>query len=175
MIYRIAITGPESTGKSELSTKLAAHYGTVWVQEYARKYLDNLGRPYEEADILKIAHGQYEAEKRLFSSANQYLFCDTEFITLKIWSEFKYDSCETWIAEKIKNHSYHLYLLCNIDLPWQLDPLREHPDKRNELFQLYLDELKANNFPYEIISGAGNSRLQQAIEVIDNHLKIIKG
>ncbi|MCD4681228.1 MAG: ATP-binding protein, partial [Bacteroidales bacterium] len=87
MIKRIAITGPESTGKSQLAKKLAEHYNTVWVPEFAREYLNIINRPYGQADILDIAKGQVESEDRLANFAKKILFCDTEAIVTKIWSE----------------------------------------------------------------------------------------
>lgn len=168
MIRRIAITGPESTGKSILAEQLAVHFQTVWVPEIAREYLDHLGRPYEEKDILLIAQGQLEHEKKQIKSALGYLFCDTELIVTKIWSEVKYNRCDPWIVKNIITHRYDLYLLCDIDLPWQYDPLREHPDQRQFLFGLYFNELKNRNFPFSVIRGSGKDRLQNAVKTIDN-------
>ncbi len=167
IIKRVAITGPESTGKSVLSKQLADFYHTTWVQEYSRDYLDNLKRPYEEKDILLIARGQLKEEKKLFQQSKKFIFCDTEAIVTKIWSEVKYGRCHPWIEEQISRNPYDLYLLCNIDLPWEYDPLREHPDKREFLFNLYLKELSKRNLPYKIISGTGTLRLDNAIKAIE--------
>jgi len=90
LIKKIAITGPESTGKSELAKKLAKHYNTVWVPEFSREYIDNINRPYDYDDIIEIAKGQLNREKEAEKKANKFLFCDTELIVAKIWSEFKY-------------------------------------------------------------------------------------
>lgn len=167
MIRRIAVTGPESTGKSMLAEQLAGHYGTVWVPEFARAYLDNLGRPYREEDIPEIARGQFRAEHDLAAIASGYLFCDTELLVTKIWSEVKYGRCHPWITETMALHPHDLYLLCDIDLPWEFDPLREHPDLRGYLFGLYRDELEARGWPYAVISGLGAQRLRNAIGVIE--------
>ena len=165
-IRKIAITGPESTGKSMLAEQLAGYYHTLWVPEFARSYIDNLGRPYVEQDILTIAQGQLAHEQQLTGKANQYLFCDTELIVTKIWSEFKYGHCDPWIEENIEKNRYHLFLLCDIDLPWVEDPQREHPHLRKQLFDLYLRELTERKFPFRIISGIGESRLKNAVRVI---------
>lgn len=169
MIRKIAITGPESTGKSMLAEQLAAHYHSAWVPEYAREYLGRLGRPYEEKDILSIAEGQLSAEALQLRNATDYLFCDTEFLVTKIWSEVKYRRCDPWILETLETHRYGLYLLCDIDLPWQDDPLREHPSQRQFLFDLYLNELKSRKFPFAVVSGTGPDRLRNAIGIIENH------
>ena len=166
-LKRIAITGPESTGKSWLAERLAAHYHTIWVPEVARDYLLELGRAYVFDDIVKIARAQMELENKLADKARKLLFCDTDLIVTKIWSLFKYEKCDPWIEDMARNHRYDLYLLCDIDLPWEDDPLREHPDKRKELFDFYLKELKDLQAPFRIISGTGEERLQKAISAID--------
>ena len=168
MIKRIAITGPESTGKSLLSEQLAKHYNTKWVPEFSREYLEGLDRPYHYNDILNIAKGQLEKEKELMSKAERFLFCDTELIVTKIWCDVKYQKCHPWILENIIKHPYDLYLLCNIDLPWEPDPLREHPGKRKYLFDLYYKELVSRHLPFEVISGTGKDRLRKTIKIIDN-------
>jgi NadR type nicotinamide-nucleotide adenylyltransferase len=168
MIRTIAVTGPESTGKSMLAEQLALHYNTVWVPEFAREYLEKLERPYEEKDILSIAKGQLASESAQMKYAEKFLFCDTEFIVTKIWSEVKYNRCDPWILEIIKTHRYDLYLLCDIDLPWQYDPLREHPHKRRYLFNLYYNELNSQKFPFAVIRGTGPRRLQNALKTIEN-------
>jgi NadR type nicotinamide-nucleotide adenylyltransferase len=163
-ILKIAVTGPESTGKSMLAERLAAHFNTVWVPEFAREFIDKLGRPYVPGDILTIAQGQVSYEEECLKKANGYLFCDTELIVTKIWSEFKYGSCDPWILDKIEENKYHLYLLCDIDLPWVEDPQREHPHLRRQLFDLYYLELSGRNLPFRVVSGAGNARLENALK-----------
>jgi NadR type nicotinamide-nucleotide adenylyltransferase len=170
-IQRIAVTGPESTGKSRLAEELALHYRTRWVPEYAREYIDKLARPYEQDDILQIARGQLRDEQLMLTKAKQYLFCDTELIVTKIWSDVKYGRCDPWILEQIENNKYDLYLLCNIDLPWESDPQREHPHMREKLFELYLNELTERGFPFKVVHGTGKARLDHAIGFVKN-LKI---
>jgi NadR type nicotinamide-nucleotide adenylyltransferase len=168
MLFRIAVTGPESTGKSTLAEELADHYKTVWVPEYAREYVGSLDRPYTREDILIIAKRQLENEKALSKKANRLLFCDSELIVTKIWSEDKFKSCDEWILKNIESHRYDLYLLCYIDLPWQDDPQREDPHRREYLFDLYLQELTERNLPFHLISGSGEERLKNAMDKIDH-------
>jgi len=104
-----------------------------------------------------------EAESR----AQRYLFCDTEFIVTKIWSEVRYGRCHPWISGQVLSHKYDLYLLCDIDLPWQYDPLREHPEMRKELFDLYCNELENLGVPFGIVRGSGADRLANAAGIID--------
>ncbi len=167
MVKKIAITGPESTGKSELSKKLAAYYYTVYVPEFARKYIDELARDYTQDDILIIAQNQILQEKEASLHANEYLICDTELIVTKIWSMHRYKECHPWILEKIKNNRYDLFLLCDIDLSWEYDKQREHPDKREFFFNWYRNELEEYGFPYKVISGNSEKRIQNAIDAVD--------
>lgn len=167
MVERIALTGPESTGKTTLAQQLAKHYRTLFVPEIARSYIDQLGRSYEEKDLKIIAMHQCAEEDRLVSEANRFLICDTDLLVIKIWSEYKYHHCDEWITDQLKKRKPRLYLLCNIDLDWEFDPQREHPDRREELFNLYhavLIKMKCN---YEIISGKKELRLQRAINAIN--------
>jgi len=167
MIRKIAITGPESTGKSLLAEQLAYRYKTCWVPEFARTYLGTLGSPYQEEDILTIAQGQLHAEESLFQEASDYLFCDTEFLVTRIWSLVRYGRCNHWIEDRFFNHRYDLYLLCDIDLPWEFDPLREHPDRRKFLYDFYTKELMDAKFPFAVVRGSGPDRLNHAIHIIE--------
>ncbi|MCF8302079.1 MAG: ATP-binding protein [Bacteroidales bacterium] len=169
MIKRIAITGPESTGKSWLTKRLAEYYQTVWVPEYARDYINRLDREYVAEDILKIAKGQLELEEQIAQKARKFLFCDTELIVTKVWYEHKYNSCPPWILDRIEDHRYDLYLLCNVDLPWQDDPQREHPHLREYFFDVYYHELQSRNLPFEVVSGQWEQRFKNAVELVGKH------
>ena len=164
---RISITGPESTGKSELAKQLADYYNTLWVPEFARGYLDDLGRKYRFEDITEIARKQLEMEDSIALKASKSLFCDTDFLVTKIWSLYKYGKCDPWIEEMVLSHRYDLYLLCSPDLPWEDDPQREHPLQREELFGMYHEELKQLKVNFTVISGLGKLRLKNAILAVE--------
>lgn len=170
-IIKIAITGPESTGKSTLAKELAKYYQTIYVPEYARTYMDQLNRPYTLEDIIQIAQGQLASEVEKLKQAQKILFSDTESLVTKIWSAHAYQTCPTWIEEQWQKQIYDLYLLMNIDLPWQADEQREHPHLRDFFFQWYKKNLEEAARPFVIISGLGEERLQQAIQEIDKILK----
>lgn len=168
MLKRIAIIGPESTGKSQLAEDLADFYSTVFAPEYARSFLSGLGRPYNQNDLLQIAKKQQESIAFLQAKANDYLFVDTELLVIKIWSEFKYRNTHPWILSELKKQEFDLYLLTDIDLPWEADPLREHPHQRERLLKLYENELDKRKFPFIKISGLGKQRTLNAIKGIDD-------
>ena len=163
MIKRIAVIGPESTGKSELSQQLARELDTEWVPEYARFYIDRLDRPYEQTDLLEIAKGQLAWEDDKASYANQYLICDTNLIVIKVWSDHKYGNTDEWIEKEIKEREYDFYLLMDIDIPWRPDPQREHPKLRKHFFEVYENYLKEQGLPYAVVSGIEGDRLKSAI------------
>lgn len=169
-VKKIAVTGPESTGKSLLVKQLADRYETVYVPEFARGYIDKLDRPYQYSDITDIARGQLRSEKELEAMASRYLFCDTELIVTKVWSLHKYGRCDPFILDGILNNRYDLFLLCDIDLLWEQDPQREHPHLRAYFFDWYKQELDDYGFPYEVIRGMGQDRLERAVAVIDRLL-----
>lgn len=169
-LQRVAIVGPECTGKSDLCNFLAEYYSTDWVPEYARGYLDNLVGPYEESDLLSIAHGQMRLEDTYAHTANKVMFCDTNLYVIKVWSEFKFKSCHPEIIQEITKRIYDLYLLTYIDIPWEDDPLREHPQHREELYSIYLSEMKNQATPFVEIKGDREQRRRTAIEAVDKIL-----
>lgn len=166
MIRRIAIVGPESTGKSLLSAQLAAHFAAPWVPEHAREYLTQLDRAYTEADLLSIARGQLALEAEREQQAGGWLFCDTNLLIIKVWSEYKYGRCHPEILQRMALDRYALHLLTDIDLPWEDDPLREHPHRRAELFGIYRSELLRSGRPFAVVRGLGEERLQCALEAL---------
>ncbi|MEQ8878474.1 MAG: ATP-binding protein [Cyclobacteriaceae bacterium] len=168
MIKKIAVIGPESTGKSELSAQLARHYQTEWVPEYARFYLDRLQNEYEQSDLLEIAKGQIEWEKDKMEMADEWLICDTNLIVIKVWSDHKYGNTDPFIEAQLEKIPYDFYLLSNIDLPWRDDPQREHPKLRKYFLDLYENYLKARKLPYKLVSGIEDIRLANAVQAIDN-------
>jgi len=151
---------------------LAEHYQTIWVPEYARQYLEDINRPYTYDDILVIAQKQFE-EENLAAWKTELLFSDTDFCVTNIWCKVKYGKCHEWITTKLEQNIYDLYLLCDIDLPWQSDPLREHPEMRSELFGMYKDLLQERGSNYRIVSGTGEERLQNAVGYVDQYLQSI--
>jgi len=167
-MHKIVIIGPESTGKSTLSRKLAAYFDEPWVPEHAREYLDYLDRPYNYDDLLAIAKGQLNKEDEMAVGASDKLFCDTDLRVIRVWSEHRFKQTHTWINQQIKERKYALYLLTAIDIPWQEDPQREHPDPkmRQYFMEVYEKEMQSSGLPWKKISGSEESRLETAIEFI---------
>lgn len=176
-IKKFVILGPESTGKSTLCKSLAAHFQSAWCEEYAREYLLKNGTSYTPADLLKIAKGQLKLEELttkslLDSNKSPMLFIDTDMYVMKVWSEYVFGECDFFILDTIVKKKYDGYLLCNIDLPWVKDELREYPDEkpRQELFAIYKDLLMNQSTPWALISGNNTERTQAAIKTINQFM-----
>lgn len=166
MLKRISITGPESTGKTDLAQSLSKVFNDKWISEYARDYLEQNGSQYTLHDVENIAKGQWKREEEMAKVANQYLFCDTDFTVTKIWCEVVFGQCPEWIDTQFKQHRYDLYLLCYPDLDWSPDPLRENPNNRLELFDLYHQALKQIGANFQIVDGQGHQRVQKAVSFV---------
>ncbi len=184
MVKKIVIIGPESTGKSTLCEQLAAHYQTIWGKEYAREYLLKNGTAYTYENLLDIAKGQVAGEELAIdrwllggvsspeqrtTNNGQPVFIDTDMYVMKVWCEFVFEKCHHWILNRIAERKYNLYLLCNIDLPWVKDELREYPDlvSRQKLYHHYKDILVNQQVPWVDISGNYEERLQKAIVAVN--------
>lgn len=176
-MYKIAVVGPESTGKSVLAAALALHYGSLWVPEYARTYIEQLTRPYHFEDICHIAQQQIEQEIA-FEGNNQapFVFFDTDLIITKVWFAYCYQQVPSFVEDRLKTGFFDLYLLCEPDLPWEPDPVREHGHDRGFFFDWYKTEIEKLGKPFVNINGTGEDRIRQAINKIDNFInKTITG
>lgn len=189
-VKKIVVLGPESTGKSYLCAQLAAHYQTQWVPEFARDYLLTNGKAYTQEDLFTIATGQLASEDAAIESVQSAkiatvatfiqpahtpekpfypLLIDTDMYVMKVWSEIVINQCDNRILNAIAQRSYDLYLLCNTDLPWVADELREYPDleKRQNIFQYYKDAMLNQPVPFVIISGNYEERFATALAAIE--------
>jgi NadR type nicotinamide-nucleotide adenylyltransferase len=170
-IRRIVITGPESTGKTELAQALAEKLNSPWIPEYARQYVENLDRPYNYNDVIQIAKYQVIQEKEsILKTENGIIIFDTWLIITKVWLDLVFGKCPKWIPDYIRSSKIDLFLVCDTDLPWIADPVRENGgEKRKELFQLYCDEISTFGFKYEIVSGSGITRTENAMIALSKH------
>lgn len=170
-IKKIAVVGPESTGKSTVTRMLAAHYGTLWVPEYARYYCAALTGPCSLQDEINMFHGQVALEDSILAITEKDLvFCDTTFITVKIWSDEMLGETPKVVLDALPLYHYDLYLLMDIDLPWQEDPLRDFPHKREHFMNVWHKELQALNANYRIVGGISD-RFENAVKAVDQFLQ----
>jgi NadR type nicotinamide-nucleotide adenylyltransferase len=167
-VKKIVVLGPESTGKSTLCAELAKHYNTSWCPEYARQFLNENGTKYSYEDLLTIAKGQLAEEDAHVENASDLLIIDTDMYVMKVWCEYVFNNCHPFILEQINSRKYDVYLLCDIDLPWTADEMREYPNEepRRELFTIYKELLINQNTPWGIVRGTGDARTQNAVALI---------
>lgn len=172
-MHKIAVVGPESTGKSVLTQALATHYEAPFVAEYAREYIENLHREYTHEDVCEIAKKQIETE--IFFAANNQapcVFFDTDLIITKVWFEYCFGVTPEFVTQQIKTGFFDLYLLCEPDLPWEPDPVREHGSDREFFFDWYRREIEHLQKPFVLINGIGDTRISNAILQIDAFFKL---
>lgn len=170
---RVAIVGPESTGKTILCKKLALYYEGLWVPEYARYYLMTKNNSYSYHDLECIAMGQlFWEDLYTYHAKNRFVFFDTTLLTVKIWSEWKYGRTSRRIEKNYKSRKYDLILLSDVDLPWVYDPQRENPHDRHKLFDYHIELLKNSNVKFETVKGLNKNRIENAIKIIENTKKL---
>lgn len=168
---KIAVIGPESTGKTTLAVQLSDHYGEKHVPEFAREYIDQLNRPYQKSDIEIIARKQLDLEDTVSREAKNYLFCDTNLLVIKIWMEDKFDHCPAWIIEAMQERKYDLHLLTGPDIPWNKDQQREDPGRRNFLFELYKKNLEKYHLTYRVVRGMYEERYRNAKNAVTEYFR----
>jgi NadR type nicotinamide-nucleotide adenylyltransferase len=165
-LIKIALVGPECTGKTTLAQALAESWGEPFVPEFSREYLEKLGRNYNQDDLLEIAKGQLEKEYEIAENASQYLICDTNTLVVKIWAEVRFGRAQNWIERQFLEKPYQLYVLCGCDIPWVQDELRENPDDRVELYDHYKKALVRTGKRFIEVHGPVDERVRK----IKDHL-----
>lgn len=169
-MFKVAIIGPESTGKSEMAKFLAEQFNCLWVPEYAREYCSKLDRDCTLEDEIEIFHGQLALENKIEQEAiinkHPILFCDTTIVTVKVWCEHVFGFCPDIVEKEYQNKKYDLYLLMKDDLPWQDDPLRNFPNERAYFMEWYIRLMEEKKAKYFIVDGIGIERVEKAIKCI---------
>jgi NadR type nicotinamide-nucleotide adenylyltransferase len=170
MIHKIAIIGSECTGKTTLAHQLADRFSTVWVPEYAREYIEQLDRKYTFDDVVKIAQHQEVQIHATYSGANKFVFFDTDLIITKVWFEIVFKQVPDWIEIAIKKSGFTSYILCDNSLPWNPDNVRENGgEMRDTLFDKYKNNLDYFKLKYQVISGKGTERLENASKFLEQY------
>ena len=130
-MIRIAVTGPESSGKTTLCESLASHFKVAYIPEFARTYLEKTKGNYQQADLDEIAKGQL---KNILAATSSVVISDSDFSVMEVWSLYKYGNVSPLIAALVKENTFDLHSLCTPDIPWEEEPLRETPTTRDLLF-----------------------------------------
>lgn len=165
----IVITGAESTGKSTLTEALANHFKVPFIPEIAREYVENLHEKYNYNDVEKIAQKQVEQLNNLKNTNHQFIFVDTWLIITKIWFEVVFKKTPNWFESEFHKSKIDLFLVCDTDLPWIPDPVRENGgEQRIILHNKYIDTIREYNFKYKVVSGKGDDRIKNALSYLNN-------
>lgn len=169
-VRRVALIGPESTGKTTLAQALAERFDTHWVPEYMRGYCQRLWDGQQLTcrwqDLLPIAYGQMQAENRLAETARGFLFCDTCLWELAVYADLYFGDCPPELERAARASHYHAVFLTDIDVPWVADDLRDKPQEREKVFALFEDFLRRNGIAFTVLRGTHEERMRQAEAVL---------
>ncbi len=174
-VFKVAVLGAESTGKTTLCRDLAAHFKSPWAPEYMREFLQDKWDKQQLSctwdDLLPIAQGQIALENQLTEEAAQtainnghfqaYLFCDTSLFELMVYANWYYGDCPPALKRAALAHHYDLILLTAVDVPWVADDLRDAPHERDDISTYFETHLNRYNKNFKRIGGARDERVQQ--------------
>lgn len=167
----VVLTGAESTGKSVLAEALARHFHAPWFQEFARDYVQKINHHYTFYDVLAIAKMQKTQMQAALMLKSEIVFFDTWLVITQIWLKMVYNTVPDWIPEMIKSTPIDLFLICDTDIPWEPDPVRENGGKmRIELSKIYQKTIEAYGYPFMMVKGEGENRTKNAIDLLNNFL-----
>jgi HTH-type transcriptional repressor of NAD biosynthesis genes len=164
-VKKICFYGPESTGKTEMARRMAAHYQTEFVPEVAREMITS--NDFTLADIIQIGEAQTKRIKEKCKRANKLLFCDTDLITTQIYSQQYMNEVPPVLVELENQIQYDMYFLFDIDVPWVPDGLRDLGHKRSEMASIFKSELERRAIPYTLVSGTWEERFELIKKEID--------
>lgn len=166
-LIKLALVGPECSGKTTLAEALSKEWNEPFVPEYSREYLEALGRNYNQDDLLEIAKGQLEREYAIAEDANHFLICDTNTLVVKIWAEVRFGRAQNWIERQFLEKPYQLYILCGHEgIDWEYDDLRENPDDRIELYDLYKKALVRAGKQFIEVEGTVEERIAKIKKIL---------
>ena len=171
LLKKFIITGPESSGKTTIVQALCNQYGKSYRPEFARKFLSAKNERYALEDLTEIAKGQLAIENELVRLESDFIILDTDLLTIKIWSEVRFNFFNPNLSTILESYCLRHYLVCTPEIPWEVDPLREHPQKRAWLYSKYIEALDYYGFSYDVISGkTATQRIASAKHIITNNI-----
>ncbi len=169
-VRRVAVIGPESSGKSTLTKHLAARYNTKYAAEYARAYLDATNLEITSDAILAISRGHRASEDALAEQCRSgLLFCDTEALITKLWSRYLLGNVPPEVERHAADDRYALYLVTTATEEWAADPQRFTPDfaERAEFSRQCVREMERLGRRFVVLTGSWEQRNAQAAAAVD--------
>jgi NadR type nicotinamide-nucleotide adenylyltransferase len=173
-VKRVVVTGSESTGKTELARKLAKHFGAELVPEFVREFAEARNGVITFADHGPIARGQIELEDRHAAAARRdgrIVIQDTDLLSTVVYCEHYFGGCPAWIVDAARERRPDLYLLCEIDVPWVADAVRDRGHMREEMQSLFRSAVQASGSPVTVIGGSWDSRWASALSSVGKLLE----
>lgn len=174
-VRRVCIVGPESTGKTTLAARLAEHFETVWVPEYARTLLEPRGGAVRREDMVAIARGQIASEQALSRNAERVVIADTDALATLMWSDLLFGGHDAELDALASAQSHHLYVLCAPDVPFVADAVRYAPEERAAFFDETKKELERRGRRYVVASGDWAARQKIGTDAIEALLRSTPG
>jgi NadR type nicotinamide-nucleotide adenylyltransferase len=171
-VIRIVLTGSESTGKSTLASELARHYGAELVPEFVRAFAETKGSPIDFGDHGPIARGQMALEDQSMARATHLVVQDTDLLSTVVYCRHYFGKCPAWIEQAAAERQPTLYLLCQPDIPWTADGVRDRGHMREEMHEMFRHAVTASGAPSVALRGSREQRLAEAIETIDRLLAV---
>lgn len=171
MIHKIVLFGPECTGKTTLAQQLAKHYQTVWVPEYSREFQLQKGEVCQLEDVIPIAEGQLRLIRQALPVANRLLICDTDLLETKVYSEAYFGTSPDWLLANLAPYLGDVYLLTSVDVPWEPDGIRDRPHQREDMYEMFKQELIERGLSFAPVFGSSEQRFEQACQAIDCFLR----
>jgi NadR type nicotinamide-nucleotide adenylyltransferase len=159
---RVCVTGPESTGKTTLARRLAEWVHTEWVPEASRVYAERVRRALLWSDVVPIAKEHValaEAGSALArAGGSRAIILDTDLVSTAIYSRHYYAAVPRWVAREERRRRADLYLLCDVDVPWVPDGIRDRPTDRDEMLGRFERALQRRQTERVLISGDWDRR-----------------
>jgi NadR type nicotinamide-nucleotide adenylyltransferase len=169
---RIVLTGSESTGKSTLAEKLARHYSTGLVPEFVRTFAARKGAPIDFGDHGPIARGQIALEDEHLARAERLLIQDTDLLSTVVYCRHYFGCCPPWIEEAAQSRRPDLYLVCQPDIPWVADGIRDRGHMREELQEMFQRAVADSAVPSVDLHGTREERFARAIDAIAELVRV---
>jgi NadR type nicotinamide-nucleotide adenylyltransferase len=166
-LIRVVVTGSESTTKTTLAEQLSRHYRAELVPEFVREYAEARHGVVQFSDHGPIARGQMALEDAAIARGNPLVVQDTDLLSTVVYCEHYFGKCPAWIAEAARQRAPDLYLLCEIDVPWVADGMRDRGHMREEMQLLFREAVKQSGAPVAVIMGDRRERFARATDAID--------